>query len=82
MPKSLKHAASLLVLLPLLVGGCGDSGPPDDRIPAGVSVDPPRRAPETGSMAVPGDDPATREQTGAGQPVITDTVSPPVDPAP
>jgi|GEM_PF-5518591 len=82
MRKSLTHAASLLILLPLLVGACGDSGRTDDRIPAGVSVDPPRRAPETGSMTVPGDDPAAREQAGEEQPVLTDTVTPPVVPNP
>lgn len=67
----------LLVAAPLGLLGCERSEQPPYAIPAGVSVDPPRRAPETGSMTLPGQEPSAPLPAGAEVPMVTDTVAVP-----
>lgn len=60
--------ACALVATPLLVAGCDGSDRTENPIPAGVSVHPPRQAPQTGSLVLPGQDSAAVEQPGMEQP--------------
>jgi hypothetical protein len=73
-----RWSACLLVVAPFLLPACGQPDQQPEPIPPGVSVDPPRRAAETGSLVVPGQEPADREAAGTQEPALTDTVTPPV----
>jgi hypothetical protein len=73
-----KWSACLLVAVSLPLVACREqTNPMPEPIPPGVSVDPPRRAAETGGLAVPGREPADREAAATQEPALTDTVTPP-----
>jgi hypothetical protein len=78
MHKLSRWTIGMLLVTPLAVVGCDTRDPAAEPIPAGASVDPPRRAAETGSMAVPGDEPTEPMPVGATEPVPADTMTPPV----
>jgi len=67
----------LLCAVPVFFLGCERPEERGPEIPAGVSVDPPRRAAETGSLTLPGQEPDQRLEAG-DQGATLDTVSPPV----
>jgi hypothetical protein len=62
--------ALLVAAVPILFLGCDRTDVMDQPIPAGVSVHPPRAAPATGSLALPGEEP----DAAAQETTLTDTV--------
>lgn len=56
----------VLAAVPLMFGACDRQRPENSEyvIPPGVSVDPPRRAPQAGGLALPGTDPDTTQGGG------------------
>jgi hypothetical protein len=69
----------VLFATPLLVAACEHPQERRDPIPPGVSLDPPRQAPATGSLGLPGQEPAAPLPAGAEEPVLTDTVPVPTE---
>lgn len=62
-------------LAPLLLVGCDRRTDPQDfQVPAGVSVGPPRAAPMTGALAVPGQEPVEQLEAEAPPGEAVDTV--------